>query len=323
LTNLNLFSNIVNQENSANSSFHSLQARFETRGFHGFQVGAHYQFAKSIDGASSLLPQVFILSPPNASVLSSFNGINPEEIAAANNISPTLSLRPTLPVITTQPRLPQDYANLRSERARSDFDVNHRFVVDFIYDMPRVVRLRGLGNGWQLAGIGTVQTGQPYTVFVDFFGLPLRPNLLHRPANADRNPEAAIDNATPIDFVATATGAFGINSNTSTNPNQRALLPGNLGRNTFTGPRLVNLDASILKNIYLGRGENRALQFRAEFFNVMNRANFRQPYSKAAIAFNDVSGPDIGSRVFPDPFFGKILQARAAREIQFAVKLIF
>ena len=93
-----------------------------------------------------------------------------------------------------------------------------------------------------------------------------------------------------------------------------------MGRNTFSGPGLVNFDFSIVKNTTLGR-EQRNLQFRAEFFNLFNTTHFRQPYSNGGVLFNNAFTPS--STIFFDPFFGKILQARSAREIQFGLKLSF
>jgi hypothetical protein len=121
---------ILDQENVANSNFNSLQLHFDTRSFYGLQLRGFYAWAKSIDDASSLQPQVFLASPQFASIIVTATADNPDNFAGANNISPTLSLQGNLPLITTRPRLPQDSSNLAGERARSDFDVRHRFVLN-------------------------------------------------------------------------------------------------------------------------------------------------------------------------------------------------
>jgi hypothetical protein len=330
-----LFTSIINQENSSNANFHSLQVRLETRNFHGLQIQAHYEWAKSIDNASSLDPQSFLCLPPISNLLSSLNFINPQSFAEATNISPALSLRPVLPIITTRPRIPQDSANLQGERGLSDFDVRHRAVIDYIYDVPRWERAGRVGQGWQLAGITTLQSGQPYSVFDDFFGLPLRPNLLRPAPTNNNNPEKAIDNANPIGC--TVVGVNGCSSTSAFAVNvvgpQGQFAPGNLGRNTFSGPGLVTFDFSVLKNTYLGAGERKNLQFRAEFFNLFNHTNFRQPFSQGGELFADfLSQLSNGSAsdglpcqrcIFYNPFFGQILQARPARVIQFALKFTF
>jgi hypothetical protein len=317
-----LLDSIIEQENSANSNFHSLLVRFETRSFHGLQTEVHYQLSKSIDGATSSQPPVFLFTPAQASLLVSLFTDNPDAFAGANSISPALSLRPVLPVVTTRPLLPQDSSNLRAERALSDFDVRHRFVMSFTYDLPAWGKGRFLGRGWQFAGIGTVQSGQPFTVYDDFFGTPVRPNLLKMPRIDNASPGLAIDNANPIGFTA----GPGTSSSLVLNfdPTTGLLLPGNLGRNTFSGPKLANLDFAILKNTSFKERYN--VQFRVEFFNVTNAANLRQPYSNGGVAIFYQLGnlvPGGGSFVSFSPFYGKNLQAQDASEIQFGLKFTF
>jgi hypothetical protein len=320
------FSSILDQSNVGNSNFNSLQVRFETHNFHGLQLGTSYQWAKSIDNASSLQPQVFLQPPLLASFLVSSLanipdlGASPENFAGANNISPTLNLEGNLPLITTRPRLPQDGNNLAGERSVSDFDIRHRFVLSYTYAVPRWAPR--IGAGWRLAGNTTIQSGQPFTVYGDYFGIPLRPNVSGPVPINTKNPRAVI-NINNFDFTPTF-----------------RLQPGSLGRNAFTGPKLMNFDFALVKDTHLWEAN---LQLRAEFFNIFNKANFRQPYSRAGEFFSDLTGnfakavpkncttatpqpggPDIpGVCSFEDPFFGQILQAFSARQIQFALKLIF
>jgi len=334
-----LTTSILQEEDSATSSFNSLQASLDTRGFHGLRLGAHYEWAKSIDNASSLQPQAFLDWPLDAMYLSSVAAINPATFTTVNSISPTLSLQPTLPIISTRPTLPQDSANLGLERGLSDFDVRNRLVFDYIYAVPRLARLGLLGKGWEVAGITTIQSGQPYSVFTDSFGLSLRPDVRGTVAVNNRTPQAAIDNGIPLAPPVTSDQIFMGQGCSPTSDSVFDVAPncgltaGNLGRNTLSGPGLVNFDFSVLKDTSLG-GEGRSVQFRAEFFNLFNRANFYQPYSRAGIAYTDfcasvstatnscnTSAP--APAFIPDPFFGQILQARPAREIQFALKFTF
>lgn len=315
-----LFTGIVNQQNTADSNFHSLQVRFDTREFHGLQLRGFYQLAKSIDDASSVQPQVFLLSPLVADFLVSLSALNPEEVAGANNLSPTLSLQGNLPVITTRPRLPQDSSNLAGERGLSDFSIHHRGVIDYIYSVPRWAPR--IGTGWQLAGITTFQSGQPFSVYTDVLGAPLRPSVTGPVHINVYNPQAAIS-------------VSGFNFSPTT-----LLQPGNLGRNTFIGPKYINFDFAVLKDTHLGKSERANLQFKVEFFNLFNNVNFRLPYSRVGEFFADPTGnftanlPPGSRNCFPasngvqscsslDPFFGQILQAFPARQIQFALKLSF
>jgi hypothetical protein len=195
-------------------------------------------------------------------------------------------------------------------------------VAYYTYELPKAERLRGLGNGWQVAGITTFQTGQPFTVFGDFFGVPLRPNVVSTAAINNSNPGGAIDNALPagcnVSYVKPCSGASGVKSAFAISPTA-FFKSGSLPRNSFIGPRLFNFDFSVLKNTYLGAGERRNLQFRVEFFNLFNRVNYRQPFSQEG-QFMSIPGAGFG---VPNPFFGQILQTYPPRSIQFALKFLF
>jgi hypothetical protein len=85
---------------------------------------------------------------------------------------------------------------------------------------------------------------------------------------------------------------------------------GNLGRGVFNGPALTELDMSLFKNIALA--ERTRLQFRAEFFNLLNHTNFGNPN---ATAFSGTS---------PSASAGLITAtATTSRQIQFGLKLMF
>jgi hypothetical protein len=96
-------------------------------------------------------------------------------------------------------------------------------------------------------------------------------------------------------------------------------LRGNVGRNTLIGPGLTNLDFSVFKNNYIRRiSESFNVQFRAEFFNILNHANFNVPSlgdGKTNMLNGDGSvnsGAGRLSQTTTDP-----------REIQFALKFIW
>jgi len=91
---------------------------------------------------------------------------------------------------------------------------------------------------------------------------------------------------------------------------------GNAGRNMLRGPGLANLDFSMSKDTRVkGLGETGTVQFRAEFFNLLNRANFSPP--------NRIVFSGTGAAV-PLPTAGLITStATPARQIQFALRLLF
>ncbi|HXE75018.1 MAG TPA: TonB-dependent receptor [Candidatus Xenobia bacterium] len=313
---------IINQENTANSNFHSLQLRFDTRQFRGLTLSMFYQWAKSIDDASSLTVPTILFPPGAGNFLCGAFAINCDQFAAVNTASnPALSLRPGYGAITTRPIFPQDSANLEGERGVSDFDVTHRFILRYIYDVPRFWGMAG--SGWQLAGITTIQSGQPFSVYTDFFGIPLRPDVVSDPNIQSSNPDGAINGSIPVgcNLVPTLTCAGGTSAFDPTN--NAFFLPGSQGRNIFRGDGIINFDLSILKNTYLGQNERYNLQLRMDVFNLFNHPNFRLPYSQGGQVLNvGFSGPPIFFPVL-DPLFGQILQARAPREIQLGLKFIF
>jgi len=120
-------------------------------------------------------------------------------------------------------------------------------------------------GGWQLAGIVSAQTGQPFTVYdnaADFSGFNQsadRPNVLGSgPLQTNySNPDAAF----PTSFFS-ATPPTGVT--------------GTSGRNAYIGPGLFNWDNALLKVVPLGT-ERVRLTLRADFFNFFNNTNFALP----------------------------------------------
>jgi hypothetical protein len=158
---------------------------------------------------------------------------------------------------------------------------------------------RKLIGGWQLNGIATLLSGFPFTPQIgsNWSGdgdtrNPDRPSL--NPAFSGpvllQNPNQWFN---PNAFILPTPGTYG-----------------NLGRGTLIGPGLADLDVSLFKTTAVS--ERASLQFRAEFFNVLNRANFGTPnatvFSSGAISASA----------------GLITAtATTSRQIQFGLKLIF
>jgi Carboxypeptidase regulatory-like domain len=176
------------------------------------------------------------------------------------------------------------------ERAPSSYSVARRFVGNFEYDPPlgnvswlSAVPSR-LTRGWMVLGIFTAQTGLPFTVvspygslqygYDVFNGFGARPFFVQQATtvpNVGQGPQFFSD-AVINDQAA----YFGTPTTTSpVNGNTVLTSPGNLGRNTFTGPSWWNLDFSLVKDTRLT--ERMQLQFRAEFFNIFNHPTFQTP----------------------------------------------
>lgn len=165
----------------------------------------------------------------------------------------------------------QRFPNL--EYGNADFDIRHRFVFSYSYDLPfgKGQRFGGNANGalnqiiggWQVAGITSVSTGNYFTP------TDIATNLSNSDgggnvANAARPNRIGDPNAKPcIPGTMFNTCAFETNTVLGTF--------GNAGRNLIRGPGFQNWDISIFKNIPLG--ERYRFEFRAEFFNIWNHVN--------------------------------------------------
>ncbi|MBI3941044.1 MAG: TonB-dependent receptor [Acidobacteria bacterium] len=207
---------------------------------------------------------------------------------------------------------PQDPDNRADFRGLSDIHVKHSFVLNTVYQLPWGRELTGLAgkltSGWGLSGILRVASGSPFLVVLGTdrarTGEPTgqRPNL--RPGFSSNPILGGVDQYFDIN-------AFEL---------QPVGFLGNLGRNTLLGPGMATADFSLLKNIGVGAapGDFR-IQFRAEFFNVFNRANFDvpQPVSTGAVQVLNAVGEPILSSV------RLTSTTTSPRQIQFGVKILF
>jgi Carboxypeptidase regulatory-like domain/TonB dependent receptor/TonB-dependent Receptor Plug Domain len=238
--------------------------------------------------------------------------------------------------------------DLRALRARSDFDIKRSLVVSLTWQVPSPKSLSGpagwVTNGWELGGIYKVSDGIPFTPTWGTGGDPQGllnsddwafPNRLNTPGCATAtnpgNPNNYIK--TQCFTVPTAPDMAFWNANCdptppNAQPNTGTFTPpslqcfnlrGNSGRNTVTGPGLMNLDFSVFKNNSIKRiSESFNVQFRAEFFNVLNRANFALP---AIALFRTDIFDGTGTQ---SPTAGVLTTtATPGREIQFALKFVW
>ncbi len=198
-----------------------------------------------------------------------------------------------------------------TSRGLSDFNVGQNFVVNLTWEAPAPRTrspLRWAFSGWQVGGIYKASSGQPFTPILGGDPLGMKLDETAEPPNRLVGPgcETLTNTGNPSHYVKTQCLAF-------PNPSH---LRGNLGRNTLIGPGLSNLDVSLLKNNPVLRiSENFSVQFRAEFFNVLNRANFASPVDNLTV-FDQTGNPTSSA--------GLITSTQTpAREIQFALKLIW
>jgi hypothetical protein len=240
------------------SIYHSATFRIEKRLTNGLSFNANYTWSKSIDDAS--------------------------------DVGTTFS----------ETNIPQNVRNVRAERALSSFDHRHRFVFSYSYELPfgkdRLFRPTGLvrtfAEGWKITGLGSFQSGAPFTVILPIDNANIGAGPAQRP-NLIGNPNGAAPHTAQEWF------------NTSAFQMPAPFTFGNAGRNVVFGAPEGNMDLSLIKDTTLH--ETKRLEFRGEIFNILNHANFADAPGRFAFT----------------PTFGRYSSAENPRQIQLALKLLF
>ncbi|MPZ18137.1 MAG: TonB-dependent receptor plug domain-containing protein [Luteitalea sp.] len=202
-------------------------------------------------------------------------------------------------------------------KGRSDFDATHSWVMSATWQLPFARNTGGLAralvDGWQLAGILTMRSGNPLTVFVQ----QNRSRSLWTPS---LGPGIGQDRASYAPGRDASNAVLG-RPDQWFDPAAFALQPagtfGNTGRGDFTGPDLRTLDLSLTKQARLGAlGTGARLELRIEAFNVLNHTNFGPPSLTAFAGAADDEAPL--------PTFGRITSTvTSSRQIQLGVRLVF
>jgi len=174
------------------------------------------------------------------------------------------------------PGLASNPLNLRADKGLATFDVKNLAVINVTYTLPFgqgqsfASNLGDIANrfvsGWSVSSIITAQSGFPFT-----------PQLSYNPSNNGdtRNPVRPFLNPSFTGPVILGKPSQWFNPNAFIAPPSTGGFYGNLGRDTFIGPGLATWDFSVLKDTRIRERLN--LQFRAELFNLLNRANFDTP----------------------------------------------
>jgi hypothetical protein len=198
----------------------------------------------------------------------------------------------------------------KSSRGRSDFDLRHNFTLNYIWQLPDAKSgakpLRWLANGWQWGGTFRSATGTPFTPQIGGDPLGMKSSSTFDRPDAITGPGcdgSRVNSGDPSHYIKTQCFAF-------PTPVTRF---GNAGRNILTGPGLLDLDTSLFKNVKMN--ERFRAQFRAEFFNVLNRANFAPPVQNTSL---------FGANGSPVATAGLITSTlTTSRQIQFGLKLVW
>jgi len=260
------YSAMLRGTTDANSEYNSLQARLEHRLARNYTVLASYTWSRSFDDDSGISEGDGVTNPFDS----------------------------------------------HWDFGPSDFDRRQVLSLSFVSYLPQwhgsSGALRNLANGWEFTGIASYKTGLPINVVAgydtDFFGDEYenygqeRPELVGPQTISHANKAAYLQ-----EYFNTNAYAFPCPVPLVAGSCQVPAL-GNLGRNTLTGPGNENWDLGLFKNT--GVTERVKTQFRAEFFDAFNHANFSNPLSNMSEAQ-----------------FGTITSASPGRTIQFSLKLVF
>jgi hypothetical protein len=251
-----LASNLLTRGNEAHSSYHSLQLEVAS-GFVerlGLKFGVGYTWSHSIDNRSSVFADDFVAG---------------QAIGFLDAFNPAL------------------------DRGDSDFDVRHRLGTSFIWEIPlarhsqRAVAKQLLG-GWEMSGILSFQTGQPFGLFDSatpgIANDTTRPRLTGHVPQFTLVPDAVTPNAflfIPINQIRDAADNCMPNATPfACEPSINGPFDGIISRNVFRRPGAQYHTLALMKNWILPRVFNREgmkLQLRAEFYNVFNHPNLYVP----------------------------------------------
>jgi len=261
--------------NSGDSIYHGFNVKVERRFTKGLMLRSAYTFGKAIDNGS----EVFTITGG-----SSYPQVNGP-------------------------------AGLKLERGLSAYDVRHRWVLAYVYNVPGIPKysngfvnaLGFLTRDWSWSGTTTLQSGVPDTVY--FYGLDTDGD-----GNAYNNRPYMGNPAAPIASV----GIDGLylgetpgqlyNYDTgvpvTTNDVRWIVKPGagNVGRNTYIGPGSIRFDMAFNRSFKMPKMENHEFQVRGEFFNIFNHPNNNGWVDTSAIdgsslgGFMDTVGARTGGR---------------------------
>src|SRR5713226_521577 len=215
------------------------------------------------------------------------------------------------------PGLVSNPFNLRTDEGLATFDVRHAAVINALYTLPFgrgqsfASGLNGwsgkLIGGWSVASVVTVQSGFPFT-----------PQLSYNPSNNGdtRNPVRPFLNPNFSGPVVLGNPNQWFNPAAFLAPPANSGFYGNVGRDTYIGPGLATWDFSVLKDTAIR--ERLRLQFRAEIFNLLDRANFNTPN---LIVFTP---PTAANPTGQSGTAGAITStSTTSRQIQFGLKLLW
>jgi hypothetical protein len=253
------FGQISGFDSAGDANYHGLQIQLEKRYSNGLQFLSAYTWSKCIDNSAG----TYVGEPGGTAI--------------------------------------QDNYNFRGQRGLCSQDTRHRYSLSAVYDLPFGKGRRfgsgasglvnALAGGWQVNGILTLRTGDPFSVTVP--GDPANVGDGVTRANVVSDPNSGGKRTVEQWF------------NTAAFTRPAPFTFGNSARNMVIGPGVKNLDFSIFKSFRIG--ESKSVQFRAESFNLTNTPAFGLPGASFGTAqFGTISGT-----------------SRDPRDVQFSLKFLF
>ena len=260
-----------------NTYYDGLEAGFTKKMGHGLQAQVSYTYSKAVDlGSAVLAGDPF-----------------------GNSISGLFFFAP------------------QTRRGVADFNVPNQFTVNYLYQVPQFKSLHGplnvVANGWEASGIFFAQNGLPFTPTIAGDSLGLKGTA---PYNVPNRIKDASGCGTGV-HSRRAVGYINLSCFTFPTPNaDGTTVYGDAGRNSLLGPSLNSLDFSAMKTTHIRSDSDRMnLQFRAEFYNILNHSNFSPPIANRTVY--TAAGAGVGTA-------GNITSTVTTnRQIQFGLKLLF
>ncbi len=287
----NNYGRLRNWQNVVNSNYNALQSQVKIQNWHGFTMNLAYTFSHSIDNGST-----WHSGATTANGAAGGEGFTTDQ---------------------TQPRL---------DRGNSIYDIRHRVVDNFTFDLPWYRNAHGwtgtVLGGWSVNSIISYQTGPHWSPFDPrqrrLTGTCTQAGLnagqcsntggdynLDRGTNDRPNSTTQNHDPSHSDW---ANGYYTLSQTIFSTPCLGCV--GNLGRNNFIGPNIAVVDFGVIKDFKLT--ERFKLQFRSQFFNILNHTNFLL-----------AAGGGGAHNARNDTSFGKAGTTLNSRNIQFGLKLTF
>jgi hypothetical protein len=214
----------------------------------------------------------------------------------------------------------EDVADINGQWGRSDFDVKKRLALNVVWETPgnfQSKTLKHVLGNWRFSGNAIFQSGLPFSVYTSAAFAPILSNghvTALKPGSGDYNADGygydqpnapSFGNSVSVPRGAFIKGVFTV----SAFPAPALGQEGNLGRNTFDGPGLAQVNLNGVKTVHIPwfvGHEGATFEIRSEMFNLFNRVNLSAPTS------------DLSSGLF-----GLSNSQRSARAVQFGLRIVF